>query len=133
MSLLKRRAKTLLNLSSSVDDPGLALFLIEQSLQLYTKAVYYELFGERLRGHGLRELLGVLANSLGKAGLRDKAEELKMFVLSNRYALALLEEAYTMGRYGMHLYSLDDVNMCRSVAEKLIKLLDEAVKNAKLG
>lgn len=58
---LKRRALGFLKAVDQVDDADLAAFFVEQAMQLYIKAVLYELFGERFRGHGLRELLGFLA------------------------------------------------------------------------
>ena len=40
-------------------DPNLAAFFARQSMRLYLKAVLYELFGEVVRSHRLRALLGL--------------------------------------------------------------------------
>ena len=44
---LKRRALSFLRAVDHVDDADLAAFFTEQAMQLYIKAVLYELFGER--------------------------------------------------------------------------------------
>ncbi|WP_243674932.1 HEPN domain-containing protein [Vulcanisaeta distributa] len=47
---LKRRALNALRIAENTDDFDLAMFLIDQALQLYIKAVYFELFGSKVRG-----------------------------------------------------------------------------------
>ncbi len=56
------------------------MFFVEQDLQLYVKAVHYELFGIMLRGHRLRELLGALAKALEEHGYAQVAGKLVEFV-----------------------------------------------------
>jgi len=53
---LKRRALGFLRAADGTDDADLAAFFAEQAMQLYIKAVFYEIFGERVRGHELRTL-----------------------------------------------------------------------------
>ncbi len=48
---LKRRALDALRIAEGTDDFDLAMFLIDQAIQLYIKAVYFELFGSKIRGH----------------------------------------------------------------------------------
>ncbi len=107
---LRRRALAFLAEAEETSDPDLAMFFLEQAAQLYIKSVYYELFGAPLRGHGLRELLGVLARSLRVAGYREEAERLSLFVADERAALTELEYAYTAARYGDTDYDWDTVN-----------------------
>ena len=57
---LKRPALSFLKEAEEADDEDLAAFFAEQAMQLYLKAAFYELFGDKVRGHGLRELLGGL-------------------------------------------------------------------------
>jgi HEPN domain-containing protein len=57
---LKRRAKAFLREVLSVEEPDLAVFFAEQAMQLYAKAVCFELFGELVRGHKVRGLLALL-------------------------------------------------------------------------
>ena len=71
---LKRRALSFLKEAEEVENPDLAAFFAEQSMQLYLKSVLYELFGEKVRGHSLRGLLGLLAKLLNKHGYGEMME-----------------------------------------------------------
>ncbi|WP_243677944.1 HEPN domain-containing protein [Vulcanisaeta distributa] len=95
---LKRRALNALRIAENTDDFDLAMFLIDQALQLYIKAIYFELFGSKVRGgHGIRELIGMLTKGLEYQGFNELVRELRDFVVSNRDILIMLEEAYTEG------------------------------------
>jgi HEPN domain-containing protein len=61
-------------------------------MQLHIKAVYYELFGDLVRGHRLRELISILARSLDKRGFNELPSRLREFVKEFREALILSEE-----------------------------------------
>ncbi|ADN50743.1 HEPN domain-containing protein [Vulcanisaeta distributa] len=133
VSKLKRRALNALRIAENTDDFDLAMFLIDQALQLYIKAVYFELFGSKVRGHGIRELIGMLIKGLGSQGFSELVRELRDFVIYNRDILIMLEEAYTEGRYGEISYDIDDISKALNVAKELIRLLDRVVSNVKLG
>jgi len=130
---LKIRARVFLSEAEHVSNNDLAMFFIEQAIQLYIKAIYYELFGDLLRTHKLREMLGLLAKSLEIHEFNQLAEKLFNFVDENRRLLARIEEAYTMGRYGDVEYTRDDVEKALSLAKELIKLLEEISRCVKLG
>jgi len=130
---LKRRARAFLVAASMNVDCDLAMFFAEQAVQLYIKAVYYELFGDVLRGHRLRELLSTLVKALEKHGYSELAESIVSFVDSSRRALIDLEEAYTTSRYGYVDYTREDAERAAKTAQKLIDLLEEVVKHVKLG
>ena len=93
----------------------------------------YELFGERFRGHGLRELLGFLAQYLEKSGYEELSERIRRFVDEHRAELALAEEAYAGGRCGEVDYDRKDVEALVNVTNELIRLLDGVVEVAKPG
>jgi len=130
---LKSRARAFLKEAISAEDPDLAVFFAEQSMQLYIKAIHYELFGEIIRGHRLRELLAILVKMLEKNGFNDVANSVLDFVDRYRRVLILAEEAYTMSRYGEISYSVEEARSVVEVAKNLIELLDEVVKVVKLG
>ena len=130
---LKKRALGFLKAADQVDDADLAAFFVEQVMQLYIKVVLYELFGERFMGYVLRELLGFLAQYLRKSGYEERSERIRRFVYEYRAELALAEEAYIGGRYGEVDYDQKDVEALVKVADELIRLLDEVVKDVKLG
>ena len=130
---LKRRAMKLLRASEAIDDAGLAVFFVDQGIQLYVKAMYYEIFGVKIRGHGVRELLGLLSKELETHGFINEARLIRDFVTSNRDVLVMLEEAYIEARYGDVSYGIDDLSKAINVARELVKLLDEVVGSVKLG
>lgn len=130
---LKYRAMLFLKEAKTVDDPDLAIFFAEQAMQLYIKAVHYELFGDIIRGHRLRELLSILIRELRRHGFSNIADKLVEFVNNYRRIFILAEEAYTTSRYGEISYSFDEARDVIDVATKLIGILEEVVKNVKLG
>jgi len=130
---LKRRALSFLKEAEEAVDSDLAAFFAEQSIQLYLKAVLYELFGEIVRGYRLRALLGLLSRGLERNGYSELAVKVRGFVDQHRRELILAEEAYIGGRYGDLSYSRDDIGSLINVARDLKILLDEVVKGVKLG
>ncbi len=130
---LKYRASLFLKEAESVGDPDIAILFAEQAIQLYTKAVYYELFGDLIRGHRLRELLSLLIRELRKYGFNNLADKVMEFIDSFRRVLILVENAYTMSRYSELSYSADEAKLAVDTAQKLINLLEEVVRNVKLG
>ncbi|BBG25126.1 HEPN domain-containing protein [Sulfuracidifex tepidarius] len=125
---LKRRALKFLETSEKSDDPDLSTFLAEQAIQLYVKGVYYEIVGEKIRGHGIRSLLGSLSRELERNGI--KHDELDRFVRERRDLLVDLEEAYTESRYGEGDYTEDKSRVFISLAKETIELLKEVERNA---
>jgi len=130
---LKRRAMNLLRASEAIDDVDLAMFFVDQGIQLYVKAVHYEIFGVRIRGHGIRELLSLLSKELETHGFINEAQSIRSFVTSNRDVLVMLEEAYIEARYGDMSYGTDDLSKAINVARELVKLVDGVVRSVKLG
>ncbi|ABL78392.1 HEPN domain-containing protein [Thermofilum pendens] len=130
---LKRRALDFLDEALSAKNADLAAFFLEQAAQLYVKATLLELVGRETRGHGVRELLGLLARELESYGFGEAAGRILGFVDGRRRELVLLEEAYTASRYGEAEYSAKDVERLAATVKDLIKLLDEVAENVKLG
>ncbi len=130
---LKSRALDALRIAENIDNHDIAMFLIEQATQLYVKAAYFELFGVKVRGHGIRELLDLLAKDLEAQGYSELARELRDFVADNRDVLIMLEEAYVESRYGESSYDINDVSTVLRVVKSLIMLLDGLVNRVKLG
>ena len=130
---LKRRALGFLRAADRIDDADLATFFAEQAMQLYIKAVFYEMFGERVRGCELRTLLGMLSSYLRRRGYENVAAEVDHFVDEHRRDLITAEEAYVGGRYGELGYSEEDSRRLRDVARRLMEVLDGVVEAVKLG
>ncbi len=106
-----------------------AVFLAEQAAQLYAKAAYFQLFGEKRRGHGLRELLGALARDLEAQGYAEQARAVRQFVVEYRDVLVMLEDAYIDSRYGEASYDEGDVSKAVEAVEKLMELLEGVVRD----
>jgi len=130
---LKKRSESFLREAVTTIDKDLAMFFIEQAAQIYIKATYYELFGEKIRGHNIRNLLGTLLETLKQHGYNKESEKIKSFVNQYREELILAEEAYIESRYGETCYSEEDVNKLLETSKKLINLLEEVSENVKLG
>lgn len=111
----------------------LACFSAEQTLQLYLKSVFLKLFGETLRVHGIRELLGLLASRLHQEGFREEAIKVKDFVRENRYTLSVIEDAYVDARYTIRSFTEEEAREVLEVSLKLIKLLEEIEKHVWMG
>ncbi|OYT48557.1 MAG: DNA-binding protein [Desulfurococcales archaeon ex4484_42] len=105
-----------------------ACFNAEEAIQLAVKAILYKYFGERLRIHGSKTLLARLRNLLMDSGRDDVASLVGRFVSNNRDALDILEESYTMARYGEISYGEKQGRLCVEVAKKAIEVLREVEK-----
>lgn len=96
-------------------DYDLAVFNIEQSLQLFLKAKLLELGLDFPKVHGLRKLFLLIGEVLGQLNV------FKGFENERSLEFAGLEDAYITSRYFPRDFS-------RSEAEKLMKFLDEVIE-----
>ncbi|BFH73972.1 HEPN domain-containing protein [Sulfurisphaera javensis] len=110
-----------------------AIFYTEEAVQLYIKAVLFELFATEIRSHDLRSLLSSLSLSLEESGYTRFSQEIKDLTRIYRNALIDLEDAYIDSRYGGIEYSKEQVEELIEIAEKIINKLEEISKNVKLG
>ncbi|QDA31821.1 HEPN domain-containing protein [Thermococcus indicus] len=113
---LLRRSEDYLELANEAferEKYDTAVFLTEQALQLYLKAVIIKYSGVRLRTHSIRELLRGVGDALGS---EDKVAE---FVRQNRGLLRELEDAYIKARYEPRRYYLEDAEDLMGFAQKV--------------
>ncbi|GAB6148821.1 hypothetical protein JCM10135_13630 [Stetteria hydrogenophila] len=94
-------------------------------MQLAVKALLYKYFGETPRIHGSKTLLARLRNLFMDAGRDDVAVLIGRFVSDYRDYLDILEESYTMARYGMLTYGEKQGRLCVETAEKALEVLME--------
>ncbi|GAB6134777.1 HEPN domain-containing protein [Thermococcus prieurii] len=102
---LLRRSEDYLELANEAferEKYDTAVFLAEQALQLYLKALIVKYSDVRLRTHSVRELLKGVGDALGAE------DEVAEFVRQNRRILRELEEAYTGARYEPRAYHRED-------------------------
>ncbi|MBS7642917.1 MAG: HEPN domain-containing protein [Candidatus Bathyarchaeia archaeon] len=102
-----------------------ACFNAEEAIQLAVKAVLYKYFGEVPRIHGSKVLLSRLRNLLMDAGREDVASLVGRFAADNRDILDLLEESYTMARYGSISYGERQAERCIEIAKKAFEVLKD--------
>ncbi len=98
----------------------------EYAAQLYLKSLIYRISGEEVRGHNVRELLGILVSTLVEEGFREEAESLADYVRKRRRELAELSEAHTRAMYGLAEYTEAVasilVRIARDITERLREL-----------
>ncbi len=119
VELFKKRSKIMLKEARAQLSKGhydLAVFLAEQAVQLYLKAVILNKTGTMSRTHTIRDLMGALRIIYPK-----KAKEIDNFVKQNRSLFIRLEEAYISSRYLFREYREDE-------AEELVKFAEEVMK-----
>ena len=99
----------------------LAVFLAEQAAQLRVKAALIRLAGHYPRVHNIRLLLGELAKVIGG----NVGKKIIEFIKNNRSLLSELEDVYLIARYSPKQYSREDAEDLITIAEKIIKLVEE--------
>ncbi|MEL9941121.1 MAG: HEPN domain-containing protein [Ignisphaera sp.] len=127
-ALLWRRAERFLTRSirdlEEGDYDG-ACFNAEEAVQLAVKALLYKYFGETPRIHGSKSLLARLRNLFADGGRNDVATVIGRFVADYRDALDVLEESYTMARYGAISYGERQGRECVETAKKAFEVLKD--------
>ena len=126
--LLRKRALNALKWAKRALEEGdydTAAREAEYAAQLYLKSLIYRILGEEVRGHNLRELLGVLVSALLEEGFRKEAETLADYVRRKRIELAELSDAHTRATYGLAEYTKATANLLVKVAQDIIRKLKE--------
>lgn len=129
---IKRRARVFLELAKELltrNILDIASFNIHQACQLRLKATLLRLRGTIPRIHGIRELIGLLTNTLDELEFKHVAEKIRKFVREHRETLIDIESAYTESRYSIAVPTANSVKNMFEIAEKLFKLLDEVEEN----
>lgn len=117
----RRRSRTFLKharMSLKAGEFDFAAFAAEQAAQLGLKARLLESLGEVPRSHGVRELLGVVADSSPEA-----SKEIAEFSKRNREGLKILDDAYISARYLPSVYSREDSTGLVKLSGDIAKLI----------
>jgi HEPN domain-containing protein len=121
--LLERRALTALKWAKRALEDGdydVAAREAEYAAHLYIKALIYRVLREEVRGHNLRELLGVLISGLLEEDLEEEARMLSEFSRKKRRELAEISDAHVRAVYGMIEYT-------KRASEELIRVAEEVI------
>jgi HEPN domain-containing protein len=99
----------------------LAVFSLEQSLQLFLKATLLRVGSDYPRTNSIRRLLELLTEVTGRSELRE---------LASRYSVELgaLEDAYISSRYIPRIYTKDEFERLRSVVEEVRSNVERSVR-----
>jgi HEPN domain-containing protein len=99
----------------------LAVFSLEQSLQLFLKATLLRVGSDYPRTHSIRRLLELLTEVTGRSELRE---------LASRYSVELgaLEDAYISSRYIPRIYTKDEFERLRAVVEEVRTNVERSVR-----
>jgi HEPN domain-containing protein len=98
----------------------LAVFSLEQALQLYLKACLLKLGVDYPRTHSVRKLLELTYKLTG-------AEEIKRILTDYAVELGSLEDAYIMSRYVAREYSVEEAGRLRQVVTRLMEVVGGVV------
>jgi HEPN domain-containing protein len=90
----------------------LAVFSLEQSLQLFLKGALLKEGIEFPRTHGVRRLLSILAELTG-------SDEIKQLLTSYSLELGILEDAYIVSRYFPRSYTGEEFERLRAAVERV--------------
>jgi len=126
LRLLRRRALSALRWARRAFEEGdydTAVREAEYAAQLYIKSLLYRVMGEEVRGHDLRELLGVLISALIEGDLEDEAKTLVDYVRRRRRELAWLSEAHTRAVYGPTECGRREAELLLRIAEDVVETL----------
>ena len=130
-ALLRKRALTAFKWAQRACDEGdydICVLQAEYAVQLYIKGLLYRVLGEEVRGHNVRELLGLLAASLMEQGVEDLAKEVMDYVRKHRRELEELGEAHTRATYGLVEYGEREARLLLRIAEQVLEKLNELEK-----
>jgi len=95
---------------------GLAVFSLEQSLQMFLKAKLLESGVDYPRTHSVRRLLEMLAE-VSPDSAEDARRVLERFMLE----LGMLEDAYITSRYVPREFRREDAERLMAVVEEVIR------------
>jgi len=98
---------------------NLAMFDLEQYVQLYLKQKLYDLVGEFPKTHSIRKLL----REIGK--IKNREKEVEDFIARNSIYISDLELAYIASRYMDKEYSKEEVLEIKKFLHKLKNFIEE--------
>ena len=126
--LLRKRALNALKWAERAYNDGdydTAVREAEYAVQLYIKSIIYRILGEEIRGHNIRELLGVLVSVLIEESFGTEANELIDYIRKHRRELAELSEAHTRAVYGLVEFGRRESGILLKIAKDILSVLKD--------
>jgi len=120
--LLIERSRRFLETARMQMDKGfydLAVFSLEQSLQLYLKASLLKLGVDYPRTHSVRKLLELL-------GELAESEEIRELLSKYAVELGALEDAYITSRYIPREYTLEEASRLFQAVVRMMEVVERA-------
>ena len=100
---------------------ALAIFSLEQALQLFLKSRLLFHGVEYPRTHSVRRLLSALAEVVGEAS----GSRIKRLLRERVVELSFLEDAYISSRYFLKDFGFEEYRKVRNLVEEVIKVVGE--------
>ena len=127
-ALLRKRAMNALKWARRACEEGdydTCALEAEYAVQLYLKSLLLRVLGEEVRGHHVRELMGLLAAALMEQGMERLAHRVAEYVRRHRRELAELSDAHTRAVYGLVEYGEREAKLLLQIANQVIERLRE--------
>jgi len=120
--LLERSRRFLATAELQIDKGfyDLALFSLEQALQLYLKAVVLRLGVDYPRTHSVRKLLELVYKLTG-------SDEVEKFFSNYAIELGVLEDAYITSRYIPREYTREEAKRLLGVVREVIEVVNRSI------
>jgi len=120
--LLERSRRFLATAELQIDKGfyDLALFSLEQALQLYLKAVVLRLGVDYPRTHSVRKLLELVYKQTGY-------DEVEKFFSNYAIELGVLEDAYITSRYIPREYTKEEAKRLLGVVREVIEVVNRSI------
>jgi len=120
--LLERSRRFLATAELQIDKGfyDLALFSLEQALQLYLKAVVLRLGVDYPRTHSVRKLLELVYKLTG-------SDEVEKFFSNYAIELGVLEDAYITSRYIPREYTKEEAKRLLEVVREVIEVVNRSI------
>jgi len=120
--LLERSRRFLATAELQIDKGfyDLALFSLEQALQLYLKAVVLRLGVDYPRTHSVRKLLELVYKLTG-------SDEVEKFFSNYAIELGVLEDAYITSRYIPREYTKEEAKRLLGVVREVIEVVNRSI------
>jgi len=111
-----RRFRETANFQADMGFHDLAVFSLEQSLQLFLKAILLKLGADYPRIHGIRKLIEIIYRICGNNAIGE---------LLTKYSVELgaLEDAYISSRYALREYTSDEFKRLSKVVNDVMNIV----------
>ena len=120
-SMIEKSRRFLLNAERNMDEGfiDIGAFSVNQSLEIYLKALLLKESGDCPHTHDIK----ILLRNLADLSNLDVKENIELFLKEKSLVLSLIQDAYLTLRYFSTSYSSDDLNEMISVIKHIKEII----------